>query len=216
LWERPEEGSVTNYMVETLSLSDGRAANYCSCIGHHSDVTNTFFSFWAGCFPDVTRDYSLYYRVAANTKDSQSDFIAGPSTTVTLEAPPKTKSLSVETVAATDKWDLRLSWEYQDTDNYYPVCYHTTVTPPCGTASTRIVRCVKLHALLYGYIYNVVSNVAALTVMSYVILHMHFYLQIRNTLDVPKVFHLQNSYCINYLTPEFFASTSFHELLYNM
>jgi hypothetical protein len=97
-----------------------------------------FFSFWAGCFPDVTRDYSLYYRVAANTKDSQSDFIAGPSTTVTLEAPPKTKSLSVETVAATDKWDLRLSWEYQDTDNYYPVCYHTTVTPPCGTASTRI------------------------------------------------------------------------------
>ena len=61
-------------------MRDAKAANYCSCVGRHSEETNLVFAFWAGCpGSEIRRDYSLYYRVAANTRDSQSEFISGES-----------------------------------------------------------------------------------------------------------------------------------------
>ena len=85
-WQQPRKGfSVTNYTVETLSMRDATAASYCSCVGRTSDVTNLVFAFWAGCpGPEIRRDYSLYYRVAANTRDSQSEFISGEPAAIRL------------------------------------------------------------------------------------------------------------------------------------
>ena len=88
-WDRPEEGwAVTGYTVETLSMRDETAAQHCSCVDRHSEETNTMFAFQAGCSgSSLNRDHSLYYRVAANTKDSQSSFIAGEPVLVTTGSP---------------------------------------------------------------------------------------------------------------------------------
>ena len=85
-WIKPEEGfHVTNYTVETLAMKDDKAAQFCSCVDKNSEWTNTMFAFHAGCPGfSLSRDYTLFYRVAANTMDSQSAFVSGDYTTVSI------------------------------------------------------------------------------------------------------------------------------------
>ena len=81
-WEMPEcewNYAITNYTVQALMLRDSQEANFCSC-SPSLLPDDMIYAFLAGC-SGINLDYTLYYRVAANTESAgQSDFTHGEPT----------------------------------------------------------------------------------------------------------------------------------------